>query len=101
MFDRIFDDAKDKNVRAICVYGDGSDGKAYVDAANTTQFTNSELKEAFLKGAIVVIDDVYYAPVNYGLDESELGYVTYVKADSSTATTAVLGTLKAKADSAE
>lgn len=29
MFDRIFDDAKDKNVRAICVYGDGSDGKAY------------------------------------------------------------------------
>ena len=95
--DRIFNDAKDKNVRATCVYGKTSDTAAYVDSAFTTKFKTSELKEVFLKGAIVLINGMYYAPVNYG-EKSGAGYVTYVKADTSTATTAVLGTLSAVAD---
>lgn len=95
--ERIYQDAKDKNVAAVCIYGKTSDTAAYVDSDCTTKFTTSELKEAFLKGAVVIISGVYYAPVNYG-EKSSAGYVTYVKADTSTATTAVLGTLSAVAD---
>lgn len=96
--DRIYQDAKDKYVSAVCVYGNGTDTFAYMDSTYKTKFKTSDLKEAFIKGSIVIIKDAYYTPVNYGVKESA-GFVTYVKADSSTATTAVLGTLSAEADS--
>ena len=41
--DKIFDQAKDKNVAAIVIYGKGSDKKAYTDSACTIQFKTSEL----------------------------------------------------------
>ena len=47
--DKIFDQAKDKNVAAIVIYGKGSDKKAYLDSACTIQFKTSELQDAFLK----------------------------------------------------
>ena len=50
---KVYDDAKDKNVAAIVIYGKGSDGKAYADANGTTQLKTSELKDAFLKRAII------------------------------------------------
>lgn len=94
---KIFNDAKDVNVAAVVIYGNGTDSKAYKDADFKTQFKTSELREAFIKRGVAFIGGVYYAPVNYGV-KSDAGYITYVKADTSTATTAVLGTLTAAKD---
>lgn len=94
--ERIFDQAKDKNVAAIIVYGKGSDGKAYVDAAGTTQYKTSALKDAFLKRAIVQIGSDYFVPVSFTV-ATNIGTLTYAKAGSS-AGTAATATLVAAAD---
>lgn len=90
--DKIFDQAKDKNVSAIVIYGKGSDGKAYADANGTTQLKTSELKDAFLKRAIIQIGTEYFIPVAFSIT-SNVGTVKYAKPNSSTATSADLGSL--------
>ena len=80
--DRIYDQAKDKNVAAIVIYGKGTDGKAYVDADGTTQYKTSALKDAFLKRAIVQIGTDYFIPVAFSVS-SNIGTVTYAKAGST------------------
>lgn len=94
---KIYEHANEQHVRAIVIYAVGSDGKAYKDSAGTEQFKNSELKNAFEKGCIIDISGALYAALNY-YEKSKAGTVTYVKADTSTATTAVLGTLVSVAD---
>lgn len=89
---KIYDQAKDKNVAAIVIYGKGTDGQAYVDAEGKTQFKTSELKDAFLKRAVVQIGSDYFIPV-----ASNVGTVTYAKA-GSTAGTAATATLVSVAD---
>lgn len=95
--DRIYDQAKDKNVAAIVIYGKGSDGKAYVDAAGTTQYKTTALKDAFLKRAIVQIGTDYFIPVSFTVASTGIGTVTYAKA-GSTAGTAATATLFSVAD---
>lgn len=90
--DKIFDQAKDKNVAAIVIYGKGSDGKAYADADGTTQLKTSELKDAFLKRAIIQIGTEYFIPVAFSI-ASDVGTVKYTKPNSTTATSADLGSL--------
>lgn len=90
--DKIFDQAKDKNVAAIVIYGKGSDGKAYADANGTTQLKTSELKDAFLKRAVIQIGTEYFIPVSFSVS-SNIGTVKYAKANSTTATSADLGSL--------
>ena len=90
--DKIFDQAKDKNVSAIVIYGKGSDGKAYADANGTTQLKTSELKDAFLKRAIIQIGTEYFIPVTFSIT-SNVGTVKYAKSNSTTATSADLGSL--------
>ena len=90
--ERIFDQAKDKNVSAIVIHGKGTDGKAYVDADGTTQFKTSELKDAFLKRAVIQIGTEYFIPVSFSVS-SNIGTVKYAKANSTTATSADLGSL--------
>ena len=90
--DKIFDQAKDKNVAAIVIYGKGSDGKAYADANGTTQLKTSELKDAFLKRAIIQIGTEYFIPVTFSIT-SNVGTVKYAKSNSTTATSADLGSL--------
>lgn len=92
--DRLFDDAKDKNVSATYIYGKSSDTKAYADAGCTIQMKTSEMKEAFLKRALVVIGDDLYIPVSFGA-VSKAGTVKYIKPNTTTATSADLGTLTA------
>ena len=94
--ERIYDRAEDKNVAAIVIYGKGSDGKAYVDADGTIQFKTSELKNAFLKRAVVQIGADYFIPVAFSVS-SNVGTVTYAKAGSSTGTAAT-ATLVSVAD---
>lgn len=83
--DKIFEQAKDLHVVATYVYGNGAN--AYVDAEHTTQFTVSELKEVFVKGALIVINDAFYKAVNF-VD----GAIGYINASGS------VETLAAKAD---
>lgn len=90
--DKIFDQAKDKNVAAIVIYGKGSDGKAYADANGTTQLKTSELKDAFLKRAVIQIGTEYFIPVTFSIT-SDIGTVKYAKSNSTTATSADLGSL--------
>lgn len=96
--ERIYDDAKDKNVRATYIFGKASDTKAYADSGCTVQLTTSELKEIFLKGGVIKIGDKLYTALHY-YETSGAGTVVYVNPKSGEATTAVLGTLVAKVDS--
>lgn len=79
--ERIYDNAKDKNVAAVMIYGD-VEGKAYVDEDCTIQFKTSELKDAFIKRALIKIGDDYFIPTGFSV-VSNVGEVSYVKDGSS------------------
>ena len=90
---RIFQDSEDQHVVATLVYKKTGDAYAYSDAATTVKINAATLKDLFEKGAIVVEGAVEYKPVSFGI-ASTVGTLTYVKTDGTTATTAVLATLK-------
>lgn len=95
--DRIYDQAKDKNVAALLIYAkETADNKAYVDEACTVQFKTSDLKDAFIKRAVVKVGDDYFAPVSFTVS-SKIGTVTYAKA-GTTAGSAATVALAAVAD---
>lgn len=83
---QIFEQAKDLHVVATCVYNKG-DEFAYADAECTIKFKTSELKEVFVKGALIVIEDALYQAVSFND-----GAINYVKAAGE------LGSLKSEAD---
>lgn len=95
--EKLFDDAKDKNVSAVYVYGKSGDTKAYADAARTKQLKTSELKEAFLKRALIIIDEEIFIPVKLTVTEG-VAKVWYVTPDSTTTTMADIAGLVAVAD---
>ena len=97
--ERIFDHADDQNVAAIIIYGKTSpDGKAYTDKGCTKQITNDELKNAFIKRAVICVGTNYFVPVSYGY-ASKVGSVNYVTTTgSSTDIKTVLTNLAAVAD---
>lgn len=74
--DRIYDQAKDQNVAALVIYA-SADNNAYTDKACTKQFKTSELKDAFIKRAVVCVDTNYFIPVSYA-EEGNIGTVNYV-----------------------
>lgn len=86
--DRIFEHSRDLHVRNYVVYA-GSDGYAYVDAEETEQITGSRLADVFKKGLLVEDGGKFYVPTAM-VYEDGVTTITYVKADSSTQTTAVL-----------
>lgn len=53
---RVFDDARDKNVANFVVDGKAADGKLYYDLTATTpvQVTQADVEDAFKKGRLVV-----------------------------------------------
>lgn len=97
--ERIFDHADDKNVAAIVIYGKAApDGKAYIDKGCTKQFTNAELKNAFIKRAVICVGTNYFVPVSYAY-ASKVGSVNYVTTTGSSADIkTVLTNLAAVAD---
>lgn len=96
--DKIFQQAKDKNVAAVIIY-DGGDNKAYKDAGKQQQFKTSELKDAFLKGAVIALasNGGYVFPVKYA-ESSSVGSVYFIKPNGTTATSADIASLAAVAD---
>ena len=97
--DKFFQRAEDKNVAAVAIYEKSGETKAYKDAACTQQFYTSELKNAFIKGAVIVLASSagYVIPVKYA-ESSSVGSVYYIKPNSTTDTSADIGTLAALAD---
>ena len=73
--DKIFMDAKDKNVAKTIIYANGNAEKAYKDPECNVEFTVNELRDAFLKGAVVqmtdIDEDVLAIPLNYIAYDSE------------------------------
>lgn len=95
--DRIYDQAKDKNVAALVIYAkETADNKAYMDSACTEQFKTGDLKDAFIKRALVKVGDDYFVPVSFTVS-SGVGSVTYAKAGSTDGTAATVA-LAALAD---
>lgn len=94
--ERIYDRAEDKNVSALVIYGKGTDGKAYADAEGAVQLKTSELKNAFLKRAVIKIGEEYFIPIGLSVSGAGIGTITYAKAGSSTgsAATATLVSVK-------
>lgn len=97
--DRIYDQAKDQNVAALVIYAKATaDNKAYADKACTKQFKTSELKDAFIKRAVVCVGTNYFIPVSYA-EASKIGSVNYVSTTGASDTLkTVLINLAAAAD---
>ena len=94
--DKIYEDLKDLHVKSTYIYEKG-DGKAYVDSGCTVKYKTSELKEAFLKGAIVRIAGGFAYPIRY-TESSGIGTVAFIKPNTSTATSADIVSLVSVAD---
>lgn len=95
---KIYEDANEQHVRAILIYKKTSETKAYVDAAFTTQYITSDLKNAFIKGAVIVLEDgSLVKPIKY-TESSSVGSVSYITPNGTTATSADIAALAAVAD---
>jgi len=95
---KIMQDAKDLHVVAVIIYKKNGQAKAYKDAECTKQFTTSELKEAFIKGALIQLGDAEFVkPIKYA-ESSSVGSVYYITPNGTTATSADIASLAAVAD---
>lgn len=95
--DRVYEQSKDLHVATYIIYDDDDD-KAYADAACETQMTTSELFDAFIKGAVIKLKSGDYAyPIGYE-ETSDVGSVTYIVPNGTTATSADIAALAAVAD---
>ena len=94
--DKIFARAEDNHVRHYRLYCKASsDGKVYVDSECKTQATTSEVKNAFLKGAVVDQAGKLYALTSYS-EASGVATIVLLTVGSSDAATIVK--LVSKAD---
>lgn len=86
---KIYEQGKDLHVVATLVYNNG-DEFAYTDAECTNKFKTSELKEVFVKGALIAIQGNFYKPVSF-----TDGAINVIGVEG------VYGTLKSEADEEE
>lgn len=89
----IYEKSKDLHIRKTYVYAKNGDAYAYGNVATTEKIDAATLKDLFLMGMVIVDGGVEYTPTSFEM-ESTVGIVTYVKADGTTPTTAVLAVLK-------
>ena len=99
--DKVLQRAEDKFVATRYIYKSSEDAKAYADADCTIQLTTSELKNAYIKGALIVLpsDGGLVAPFQYSESDS-VGSVSYITPNGTTATSADIASLAAVADPA-
>lgn len=55
--DRVYQNAKDKNVETYILYGKAADGKIYYESTYTTQATQEDMLYAFKRGMLLVNDN--------------------------------------------
>ena len=89
---KIFECVEDLHVAARVAYASSAHEYAYANADFSTKINAATLVDMFAKGMIIVDGAKQYKPVSIAVD-SGVATVTYVKADATTATTAVLATL--------
>ena len=90
--DHIFENANDQHIRGTYVYAKANDAYAYANAGKTVKINAATLEELFLRGIIVISGTSQYVPTSLKV-ASGVATITYVTADGTTATTAVLATL--------
>lgn len=95
--EKIYIDFKDENVAKYVLYAD--DTYLYLDANKTKKASAEEVVDTFIKGVFVDVDGIKYIPVSIAHTDAidpAIAYetVTCVKADSTTATTPVLFTVR-------
>lgn len=95
--DKVFEHADDLHVRAVYIYKKASDTAAYVDSTFAVKFKTSELKNAFLKGAVINDSGKLYKLVAYAEAEG-VGSVSYIVPNGTIATSADIAKLAAVAD---
>lgn len=71
--DRVYIDAKDKNVAVRILYGKASGDFLYHDETTTQKVSKDDAFEAFLKGMFVVMNGEYHKIIH--CKTSETGYV--------------------------
>ncbi len=73
----IFQDAKDKYVTAVVVFGNAEDNKLYIDAEFETQVDQAIVEDAFNKNVLMVkVDDASFRPVK--VDANKVLVVDFV-----------------------
>ena len=92
---RVYERYEDLHVRKTYIYVKADDVYAYEDSEKKVKISADDLRNLFLKGAVILDGTTEYLPTSYVIS-SEVGTMTYVKADTTTAATAVLTTLKSK-----
>lgn len=90
---KIYEKYEDLHVRKTYIYVKANDAYAYADSGKTVKIAATTLNDLFLKGAVIVSGGVEYAPTSFALSVAGVGTITYVTADATTATTAVLAVL--------
>ena len=75
---KIFQDAKDKFVTAVVVYGKAADHKLYKESEFTNQVEEDVVLDAFLKGVLVVAaGTAYVRPAQVDGNEVDVNGTTY------------------------
>lgn len=86
--ERIYQDAKDKNVAKVIVYVNSA--KAYSDEDHKTQMKTSELKDAFMKGCVLVsAAGTWVVPTSY-TEASKIGTIVGLDAGATGTTTTTI-----------
>lgn len=93
--DKVYEHSRDIHVRNTYVYAKALDPYAYLDKAKKEKVSAEMLADLFAKGVIVVDGDNHYHPVSFNVTTG-VATLTYAKTDGTTATVAVLATLKSK-----
>jgi hypothetical protein len=97
---KVYERYEDLHVRKTYIYVKADDVYAYADPDKTVKIASDDLRNLFLKGVVILDGTTEYLPTSYVIS-SNVGTMTYVKADATTASTAVLTTLKSKEYTAE
>ena len=97
---KVYERYEDLHVRKTYLYVKADDVYAYADSDKKVKISADDLRDLFLKGAVILDGTTEYLPTSYVIS-SNVGTMTYVKADTTTASTAVLATLKSKEYTAE
>ena len=83
---KIYEQAKDLHVVGVYVYPNSTKTDVYADVECTEYFKKGELKEAFIKGSVIlVLEDKTFKAVGYtsATSDEEYDALTFVNSDET------------------
>lgn len=95
--DRILERHDETLISGTYVYAKAtsSDTYIYTDSACTKKIDTATLERLFLIGMVIMIDKKLHRPLSFAKSSAGVGFVTYITPNSTTATSADIGTLNA------